>query len=230
MFPISSPFVHFQQGQFVFRGLTNVKLEPNRKEEECKLWKSNWKEIGWKDGCWDVNLRPNSNWKVEKRGRKDESIVESENWLESDVEKPTKLNNCWTQHKLIQASKKSVLPKKKGFKVETIIHPSSQSTGGLQKEVMWCWSNFRATLPSWWEYMHIMAYNIPQIHPLSHNYSNLGLFYQRCFVRLFIKSACLGIGLVRDNQLSADILVWVLKSFSNWTGLAMIRRSDGRFP
>ena len=33
IFPISSPFVHFQQGQFVFRGLTNVKLEPNRKEE-----------------------------------------------------------------------------------------------------------------------------------------------------------------------------------------------------
>ena len=66
---------------------------------------------------WVLRCKIQVKWKVEKRGRKDESIVESENWLESDVEKQINLKNCWTQHKLIQASKKSVLPKKKGFKV-----------------------------------------------------------------------------------------------------------------
>ena len=98
----------------------------------------------------------------------------------SDVEKQINLKNCLTQHKLIQASKKSILLKEKPY-CQTIIHLSSQSTGGLHKEVMCCWSNFRATLPSWREYMHIMAHNIPQIHPLSHKLSNLDIFYQQCF-------------------------------------------------
>ena len=154
MFPIPSPFVHFQKGQFVFRGLTNVKLEPNRKEEECKLWKSNWKEIGSKDGCWDVKLRSNWNWKVEKTGVKRLINRGTENWLESDVEKQInlkkKLLNSSTSWSKFQRSRS--YQKRKALRF--IIHPSSQSTGGLHKEVMCCWSNFQATLPSWWEYMH----------------------------------------------------------------------------
>ena len=77
---------------------------------------------------------------MEKGGRKDESIVESENWLESDVEKQINLK----KKKLLNSAQvdpsfKEVGPTK---------NPSSQSTGGLHKEVMCCWPNFRATLPS----------------------------------------------------------------------------------
>ena len=89
----------------------------------------------------------------------------------------------------VNPSFKEVDRKEKPY-CQTIIHPSSQSTGGLHKEVMCCWSNFRATLPSWREYMHIMAHNIPQIHPLSHKLSNLDIFYQQCFcVSFFLQKS-----------------------------------------
>ena len=171
---------------------------------------------------------------MEKRGRKDESVVESENWLESDVEKQINLKkkNCWTQHKLIQVSKKSVLPKKKGLKVhyspEFPINGRFTQGGNVLLVQFSGHTAFmvrvHAQLCTLW---HIIFHKYILFHIII---QTLASFINGVLSVFLSKSGCLGIGLVRDNQLSADILVWVLKSFSNWTGLAMIRRSEGRFP